>query len=42
MMRLSKTGVSLFYDHFGSADPDIIYSRIEYMALALEAKNNLS
>ena len=26
------------YDHFGSADPDIIYSRIEYMALALEAK----
>ena len=26
------------YDHFGSADPDIIYSRIEYMALALETK----
>jgi twinkle protein len=26
------------YDHFGSADPDIIYSRIEFMALALEAK----
>ena len=32
-------GWNLFlYDHFGSADPDIIYSRIEYMALALEAK----
>ena len=26
------------YDHFGSADPDTIYSRIEYMALALETK----
>ena len=26
------------YDHFGSADPDLIYSRIEYLALALEAK----
>jgi len=26
------------YDHFGSADPDTIYSRIEFMALALDIK----
>ena len=26
------------YDHFGSLDPDVIYSRCEYMALGLETK----
>ena len=29
---------SLFFDGFGSYDPDVIYNRIEYLAVGLDTK----